>query len=70
MYDSTRLERDVERRSFEIQLANETDQNKKLQTLLKQNGSSLSELERSHKELAELNKQNEAKLFQSKIGMN
>ena len=69
LYDSIRLERDVEKRTFEIQLANEADQNKKLQTLLKQNSASLAELERRHKELAELNKENEAKLFQTKIGV-
>ena len=39
-----------------------------ISVLLKKNKASLEEMTQKHREIADLNKENEAKLFQTKIG--
>ncbi|KAL5264333.1 hypothetical protein ACHWQZ_G005433 [Mnemiopsis leidyi] len=66
-YDKLKVDFDVDKRDWEIRLSNECEQTKKFQVLLKKNKASLEEMTQKHREIAELNKVNEAKLFQTKI---
>ncbi|XP_063676193.1 uncharacterized protein LOC134812636 [Bolinopsis microptera] len=66
-YDKLKVDSDVDKRDWEIRITNEAEQTKKYQVLLKKNKASLEEMTQKHREIAELNKTNEAKLFQTKI---